>query len=511
MSNDYEAIVIGAGNGGLMTAATLAKKGVKTLLIDKHNIPGGSASSIHRGRFEFETALHELAGVGEPDNPSYVRAMFDEIGAEVDWVVEHTELYHLYVPEEGIDFVLSSNPEKLITDLEKEVPGSAPSVQQAFGLMQEAAKAFTYIGSPDFDPEKMDELYPHAKTLAGHTIKEVFDALGMPEKAQGILSQYWCYLGANANEMDALTYLRMLGGYMMFGAGMPRLRSHEISLALEKVVRDNGGEVWYNTPVEKILVKDGKAYGVRIAGKDYLCSQVVSNVYPDIAYSKLIDKEEVPERAVKLTNAREIGMNLFTIYLGMNRTADELGIDSYTNFIFNTSDTGLQVKQSTNTRENAHIAILNCLNRAIPDCTPEGTSFLFFTGLSFGNAWDDITPETHQRAKEHLAEEMILWAEKSMGISIRPYIEEIEIASPVTFARFLGTPQGTPYGYQMNKWDNFIQREVTKREEEHMIDSLRFVGAATHVGDGYSTTFLGGHEVAMEIVEAEKQRGEMQR
>ena len=55
MSKDYDVIVIGAGNGGLSAAAFTAKNGLKTLIVDKHNIPGGSATSFVRGRFEFET------------------------------------------------------------------------------------------------------------------------------------------------------------------------------------------------------------------------------------------------------------------------------------------------------------------------------------------------------------------------------------------------------------------------------------------------------------------------
>ena len=60
---DYDAIVIGAGNGGLTAAATLARGGQKVLLLERHNIPGGCATSFCRGRFEFEAALHQ--GVGD--------------------------------------------------------------------------------------------------------------------------------------------------------------------------------------------------------------------------------------------------------------------------------------------------------------------------------------------------------------------------------------------------------------------------------------------------------------
>ena len=61
----YDVVVIGAGNGGLAAAANCAKAGLSVLLLERHNIPGGSASSFVRGRFEFEPSLHELAGIGD--------------------------------------------------------------------------------------------------------------------------------------------------------------------------------------------------------------------------------------------------------------------------------------------------------------------------------------------------------------------------------------------------------------------------------------------------------------
>ena len=51
MDRHYDVIVAGGGNGGLVAAATTAKAGLKTLLVEKHNIPGGSASSFRRGLF----------------------------------------------------------------------------------------------------------------------------------------------------------------------------------------------------------------------------------------------------------------------------------------------------------------------------------------------------------------------------------------------------------------------------------------------------------------------------
>ncbi|MFO7797636.1 MAG: NAD(P)-binding protein, partial [Promethearchaeia archaeon] len=41
MQDTYDAIVIGAGNGGLIAGATLAQQGLKVMVIERHNLPGG--------------------------------------------------------------------------------------------------------------------------------------------------------------------------------------------------------------------------------------------------------------------------------------------------------------------------------------------------------------------------------------------------------------------------------------------------------------------------------------
>ena len=65
----YDAVIIGAGNGGLSAAAAMAKAGKKALLIEQHNLPGGFATSFVRGRFEFEPSLHMPCDVGPAENP----------------------------------------------------------------------------------------------------------------------------------------------------------------------------------------------------------------------------------------------------------------------------------------------------------------------------------------------------------------------------------------------------------------------------------------------------------
>lgn len=510
MNKDYDVIVIGAGNGGLAAAAFTSKNGLKTLIVDKHNIPGGSATSFVRGRFEFETSLHELAAVGTEDNPGPIRNLFNLLGSDVEWCTHMGGTFRLIVPSEGIDADMPCGVPNFCKKIEELVPGSGEIMMKVFQLGMEAAKAYEIVMSDNYSEEYINEQCPHFTRMAGHSIHEVLDSLGMPLKAQHIISSYWCYLGAPEDQMDFLTYARMLLSYVNYGAGQPKLRSHEISLSLEKVIRDNGGEIWYNTEITKILVKDGKAYGVVIGDKEYYADQIVCNAYPDLAYGSMIDPKEVPERAIQLTNSRDIGLSFTTVYLGMNKTMEELGITAYSNFIAPVSDSNEQRKLATDTHEYCHYVILNCLNEIIPDSTPPGTSQLFLTTLYFGNGWDDVTADEYEKLKNDTTLQMIEDCEKALGIEIKPYIEEIEIACPPTFARYLNTPEGTPYGYQMSTWDAYIQR-MHARKEETYIDNLHFVGAATARGDGYSSAYLSGIDAAKEIVRIEKEKGGIER
>ena len=152
----YDVIVIGAGNGGLAAAATCAKEGLSVLLLERHNIPGGSASSFVRGRFEFEPSLHELAGIGTPDEIGSIEDMFNRMGADCDWH-KHNSTFRLVVPakegdkdafvnEDGVlvtvDARMPVGFENFARKLDELVPGSYESCMAAFDLSIRMFNAF---------------------------------------------------------------------------------------------------------------------------------------------------------------------------------------------------------------------------------------------------------------------------------------------------------------------------------------------------------------------------------
>ena len=150
-NESYDAVVIGAGNGGLIAAATLAEKGVKTILFEQHNLPGGFATSFTRGRFEFEPSLHEISDFGPPEDKGNVRILLeDRIGLDAEWM-RVPEAYRLIIPDDvggRIDAVMPFGEEAFLDKMEEYVPGSRPSVVKFIRLCEEVVDAFSYLVNP---------------------------------------------------------------------------------------------------------------------------------------------------------------------------------------------------------------------------------------------------------------------------------------------------------------------------------------------------------------------------
>ena len=504
MERKYDVIVIGAGNAGLAFASTATKNGLKTLVIERNILPGGCATSFVRGRFEYESSLHELANVGTKENPGAVRQLFESYGADVTWVNEENAFRVIADGEDGYDVTMPAGVEAFADEMERIVKGSRESVIALFDLAKKADAAVAYMSQGKPDPMVMMKDHADFMRMASHSVDECLDALGMPKKAQNIVKTYWTYLGAATDKIDLAHYLMMVSRYISGSPAMPLMKSHELSLALDKVITDNGGEIWYNTEVKEIIFEKGKAVGVRTQNAEVYADFIVANCFPETAYSKMMPNEAVPEKAVKLTNARKKGELFFTVYLGLNRSAEELGIKDYSVFLYGSPDSLEQYKSMDNIDES--FVIVNCLNRVIPDSSPNGTCTLFMTTMLTEEAWADVDEENYKKVKNRIAKRMIELYEEKLSISVKPYIEEIVISTPATFARYLNTPHGTPYGYEVQPWDTMMARIMNGRNEQ-FVENLHFIGAHGDRADGYSSAYSNCNSTAGKILREVKNSG----
>ena len=504
----YDAVVIGAGNGGLVAAIRLLQGGAKTLLVEKHNIPGGFATSFRRGRFEFEASLHELNDFGTPDNAGDVRVLFDQLGVtdKIEWL-QIPEAYRVISREEKIDATLPFGKQAFIDKMESYVPGSRKSMEKFFELAEEirAAQAYSNSVNGQTDQKVMLSEYANFVRCGSYSVNEVLDALKMPKRAKDILNAYWCYLGAHCDDLSFLHYSSMVIRYITKGAAMPKSRSHEISLAMVERIRELGGDVWFNTEAVKIRTgADGGVEGVVLKNGDEIQTRhVIANCSPHIVYGKMMDK--VDERIVKETNARKFAGRGFTMFLGLNKSADELGITNHNYFLYDTMDTVKQYDLMKTIESNSVQATV-CLNRAYPECSPAGTSMMYFTTLYMSDDWANVKPEDYFKVKDYVANKMIERFEQDTGCKIRDSIEEISVATPMTYARYCGHPEGGIYGYESQYWDGLMPR-LLMMAEDHKTRGLRFAGGFSMRLSGYSSAYFSGDITGRQTVGDIKREG----
>lgn len=194
-TQQYDAIVIGAGNAGLTAATALQRGGAKTLLLERHNIPGGCATSFVRGDFEFEVALHQLSGLGTEDKPFIMRKIFGELGVmdKVEFVQEH-ELYRMAVKDE-FDITLPASWSGIRKTLLDNFPEEEQGIKD-FMVLCEKVTMESFMGLPmarKMNSEQM--LKTNCKHYMEHGLRSAKDVLNEHfnnEHIKTLLAAYWC-------------------------------------------------------------------------------------------------------------------------------------------------------------------------------------------------------------------------------------------------------------------------------------------------------------------------------
>ena len=107
----------------------------------------------------------------------------------------------------------------------------------------------------------------------------------------------------------------------------------------------------------------------------------------------------------------------------------------------------------------------------------------------------------------------------AMGYSARTYmnaldapigdhIEEFEVATPQTFARYTGARGGSIYGYEQEPWDSIMPRLMSLQDDKH-VEGLEFAGGHSFRCHGYLSSFMSGQTVGLMAYRDMLERGEI--
>ena len=497
----YQVVIIGGALAGMAAALQLQAKGVTDILIlEKHNLPGGLATDFVRNGFEIEATLHEMMSIGTRENRLKVGQFFDDVGVDIDWLPV-PECYRVVLPNSGLDVTLHEGYERMAREIDAAVPGTYEKVHALMLLCRRVYDSMNVLSVTPMSKVQMLLKHPDFVKTVGYSATEVIDTFKLPKKAVELLTPYWIYVGNRMDDLPFTIYAFLMADYFT-GSCVCRGYSHEMSMKMQEKVLENGAQYEFRQEVEKILVKDGKVYGVRTRrGDEIHCDYVISAPYPNKVYTQMIEPlSEVPAGAVKMVNGRKLSLTPVSVIAVLEGTPEENGLRNYSTFSGSTMDTNEIWENYSNLTEPYNYITTICLNYANPTCVPEGYCQISITALVPSKPFESVTEEEYLDLKRRLANEMMEECIKVTGVDFRKNIVEIEIETPMTVAHYVGAWRGNIYGYSHSLADHAVAR-LQMKEADHFIEGLEFAGAHGMSGDGMGPQITNGRAAAKGVLD----------
>lgn len=492
----YDTVVIGAGNAGLMAATRLQREGSKTLLLERHNVPGGCATSFVRGDFEFEVALHQLSGVGTESSPFIMRRVFEELGVlDKIELVQEEELYRIVMPGR-LDVTLPADWKELQNHLKNLFPEEKDSIERFFTLSEAVVNEYYFVlprARLTNDEEKLRLKCPNFVAYGLRSTSDVLNEFFSNDDLMNVITPYWSYVGIPTTDLVFAEFIGMLYFYCVYKPWHIKGGSQMLSSALLSSFEEAGGEVRFHCAAEKILTENGAVTAVLLeTGETVTCNAVVSNASPLITYHEMLDLETPPSSVLQDFKSRRMGVSAVCLYLGLDCSPEELGFTTASTFVMTTSNAEV-TEERMYTLDAPDWGMVTCYNFIDEELAPKGKAVVTLVALQYGEAWKDVPPESYISTKYEFGDKLIALVEQAYP-KIREHIEKAEVATPMTMMRYLNTPGGAIYGFKQTLQDGSLMRESLDA-----IDGLYSASSWTSMG-GFQPTYLNGYNTARKIL-----------
>jgi C-3',4' desaturase CrtD len=331
----HEVVVVGAGVGGLTTAALLAARGVDVCVVEKESQGGGCATTFERFGYEFETTAGLYAGWGADDIHARV---FSELPVAPPEARRLAPAYVVRLPDAtevrvGAGDESDKSDDEFETELSRAFPECAPAAINFYreltpvaeALHRSARRAPELATLTKFGRMKLLAAEArHASRILGlqtHTAAEHLAATS-PRFRRFVDAQLQIYAGCASDEC---AYLYAAVALNLPRRGLYALRGGAAALAraLTDSIKQSGGRVRFDTTALRLSFDaDGRAIGVDLlSGETVRATRaVVSNLTVWDTYGKLVGTSRTPGHLrERLKSAR--GWGAYLLYLGADDEA----------------------------------------------------------------------------------------------------------------------------------------------------------------------------------------------
>jgi phytoene dehydrogenase-like protein len=448
-AKQYDLIIIGSGLSGLSSGLMWQRNtdGKRTLIVEKNTYPGGYSTAYEREGYVFETT--QLF----PD----IIDILDYLGIDLDLKqYEGNFMRRLVVDGERVEeYKIPAGAENFKKYLIAKFPNDAKKISSLMDYSVDMFKQVRKLKANATLKDKLKIPFQAPKVVANlnRTYSGLLDKFGITNpKLREVMETFTSFSGVPSDRASAI----MATGAMlssMTRCFRPYGYFDEFPAKMARLFQERGGEISFDSEVEKIHVENGVARGIRVKGKDDLirADTIITTVDPMLAMRTLVGDEHLPATYVERLKNTIMSVSSINVALGLDDKIDMKALDL--DYPYNVVSTGLGTAEKlfNGFLAGNHAFSDDCFHMAVicPSLTTgaKNTVTLRCTPFALGQ-WKELRDtdyNSYKKEKEKWADFFISIAEKYFIPNLSKHIVVKDIATPATYACYSGSPSGSLY------------------------------------------------------------------
>ena len=488
----YDAIIIGSGIGGLVTATQLAAKSAKVLVLESHTIPGGSGGYFERAGYRFDVGASMIFGFGDRGTTNLLTKALAEVNTSLETIPDPVQI-HYHLPQQR-DLKVHYKYEKYLQELIKLFPNEAEGIRNFYDEFQ---KIFNYLNQIELlsleEPRYLARVFfqnPGACLgLARYLPLNVGDLVRKyirePILKKFIDLECYCWSVMPASHTPAINAGMVFSDRHYGGVRYPKGGVGQIAVQLAEGLSNFGGEIRYRARVNEIILANKKAVGVRLTNGDVFYSKkIVSNATRWDTFGKLIPSKAIPKTEIKWRDRYKKSPSFFSLHLGVSAVTIPVGTECHHVI----SEAWESMRDSLGT---LFVSIPTLLD---PELAPPGHHIIHAFTPSSIEEWQNLTPRQYEEQKERVADLIIerliaIFPDLDLGL------DYMEVGTPRTHRRFLNREDGTYGAVPKRQLKGLLGMPFNRTA----ISGLYCVGDSTFPGQGLNAVAFSGISCAHRI------------
>jgi all-trans-retinol 13,14-reductase len=510
--------VIGAGLGGLMAAAHLARQGRSVAVFDAHYVAGGCCTQFSRGsgaeRYHFDIGLHYVGDCGPGGRiPTMLRA----VGVEVDFRPMDPDGFDTLVLP-GLRFRIPADRELYRERLVALFPGERRGIDRYLRLLREVEALAGGVGRGGFALFKTALLHGRLAARQQDATIGAFldDCTREPTLRAILLGQHGDY-GLPPSKVSAMLHCGLANHYFA-GAYYPVGGGQVIADRLAAVVEAAGGTIHLRHPVRGIEVDAaGRACGLRLStprGEEQVlpAGAVLSNADLKQTLLELVPPGHLPAADRARAEGFEMGGALYITCLAVTADMAAKGMTATNYWQSDSTDVEAMYQEATlpdgsPMTRGCYVTSATFKDPDTPGHAPPGVTSIEVMTLVPGRpaAWG-VDPAQARgplyrgsalyQARKASVEQQLVDRLEALFPGTAETIVFRESASPVSHTRFTWASEGSGYGIAATP-AQFLRKRPGYRGP---LPGLYLCGSSTRAGHGVVSALQSGEKAAKRIL-----------